>query len=82
MQAIITKYLGPTDYKPARVRATCQAKSIIVSWDDGLDIDGNHDAAAHRLAGELGWLEHSSLAGGGLPDGTGNAYVLIPSGSG
>lgn len=78
MQAILTRYHGATDTKQARVTAWCQAKRIIRNWDDGLDIDGNHDATAKELAESLGWLEYSTLHGGGLPDGSGNCYVLIP----
>lgn len=78
MQAIVTKYLGPTDFKGARVKATCQAKSITRAWNDALDVDQNHDLCAQRLADELEWLNNGDkLVGGGLPDGTGNCYVIV-----
>lgn len=77
-QAILTKYIGPTNHRGARVRAWCQAGSIMMPWDDGLDVDGNHDRAAHRLASQFRWLDSKGtrLVGGGLPDGTGNAYIV------
>ena len=72
-QAIVTKYHGPTDTKGSRVSARCQAKRIFVSWDDGLDVDANHAAAARNLAEKLGW--GGKWHGGGLPCGAGNVYV-------
>ena len=79
MQAIVTKYLGPTNFRGSRVKATCQAKSMTVSWDDALGSDDNHDIAARMLAESLGWTKdhHGTLVGGGLPDGTGNCYVFV-----
>ena len=50
MQAIVTKYLGPTNNRCARVKATAQAGSVTISWDCALDVDANHDAAAIALA--------------------------------
>lgn len=81
MQAIVTKYLGPTDHKGARVKARCEAGSLIVSWDDAKDTEANHDHAAHLLADRLGWLDgyHGTMVGGGLPDGKGNCYVFVRS---
>ena len=55
MQAIITKYIGPTDTKPSRIKATAAAGSITVSYDHSLNIDGNHIAAAQELAAKFGW---------------------------
>jgi hypothetical protein len=71
-QCITTKYLGPTNSRGARVKAKAQAGSVTVSWDDALDANENHDAAALALATKYGW--RGTLVGGGLPDGTGNAY--------
>ncbi len=73
-QAIVTKYLGPTDSRGSRVKATCQAGSVTLSWDDAKDSDENHTAAAVALCKRLGW--RGELHGGGLPDGRGNAYVF------
>lgn len=76
-QAIVTKYLGPTNTRGARVKAKAYAGSVIVSWDDALGTDANHDAAARALADKLGWMSGHRLEGGGLPDSKGNCYVLI-----
>lgn len=83
MQAIITKYRGPTNTRGSRILASCQAKRIVVPYDYELSAEGNHDAAAFQLALSLKWvtafLSPMRLVGGGLPDGKGNAYVLVPS---
>lgn len=79
MQAIVTKYLGATDRLPSRVKATAQVGSVTVNWDYAKDIDGNHYAAALALAHKFGWLHDYDMHGGALPDGTGNAYVIVAS---
>lgn len=49
MQAIITKYVPPTNTKPGRVKATCERGSLTVSWDHGLDDGANHRAVCDAL---------------------------------
>lgn len=73
MQAITTKYIGPTNFKGARVKASSQAGSVTVSWDHALNVDENHAAAARALASKWGWA--GKWLGGALPDGKGNVYV-------
>lgn len=78
MKAITTKYIGPTDYKGARIRVKAEGlPSILYHWNDGLNIDANHTAAAKAFAEEHEWA--GQWCGGGLPDQTGNCYVRIPS---
>ena len=81
-QAITTKYLGPTNSRGSRVKATCQAGSVTVSWDHALSSEQNHTAAAEALASKLGWIGDDSdwrLVGGGLPSGGGNVYLVVRS---
>lgn len=73
-QAITTKFLGPTNFRGARVKATCQAASITLNWDHALNHEQNHNAAARALALKLGW--RGRWVGGALPDGCGNCYCL------
>lgn len=72
-QAIVTRYLGPTDHRGARVKATAAAGSVTIPWDHALNVDENHDAAACALAHKLGWCRE--WIAGGHPDGRGNVYV-------
>lgn len=76
-QAIVTKYLGPTNHRGARIVAKAQAGRLAVPWEDAWDVDANHAYAARMLAERYGWTEHSTLAGGALPDDTGYCFVLI-----
>lgn len=78
MQAITTKYLGATNYRGSRIVARAQAGRVIVSWDDALDVEPNHTAAAVALAEKYGWTERNTLVGGALPDDTGYAFVMVP----
>ncbi len=72
MQAITTKYLGPTNFKPGRIVARCEARRIVVSWDFALDVAANHREAAKELARRLDW--HGDWRGGSLPTG-GYAFI-------
>lgn len=54
-QAIETRFLGPTNFRGSRIVAKCEAKRMIVSWDDGLDVQANHEAACKALCVALGW---------------------------
>ena len=48
-----TKFLGPTNHRGARVKATdiVTNKSVTVSWDYSAGIFTNHQIAASRLNG-------------------------------
>jgi len=71
-KAIETRYHGPTNTRPARVSARCDAGRIILAWDHALGGDGNHRAAAVALATRHGWP--ADMIGGSLP-GSGSAGV-------
>lgn len=73
VQAIITKYVGPTNFKGSRIKATASAGSVTVSYDSGLSSDANHDNAAYKLAEKFGW--HGTYNRGGMPGDKGNVYV-------
>jgi hypothetical protein len=51
---ITTRYIGPTDHKPSRVKATAgSGRTITLAWDHALNETENHAAAAAALAGKL-----------------------------
>ena len=83
MQAIVTRYLGPTNYKGSRVKAMCEARprGVVVGWDYGAgnksglgDVVANHDRAAREFIQRMGWF--GTWARGALNSG-GFCYVCI-----
>lgn len=68
MQAIHTRWHGPTNRLGSRVVASCQAGRITLACDGALPLRGQHRAAAVRLAEKLGWA--GPWCGGQLRDGS------------
>ena len=55
-QAIVTKYLGPTNTKGARIKATtASGVSETLNWDHSIDPFQNHQNAVDKLRNTLGW---------------------------
>ncbi len=52
-QAIVTRYLGPTNYKGARIKATCARGSVVISYPHELNQDERHDFAASALVAKF-----------------------------
>ena len=69
MKAIITRYLGPTNTKPARIKASAEGvKSKVWSCDElAHPTKSVHHEAATSFALRYGWP--TKLASGGLPNG-------------
>ena len=70
LQAIHTKYLAPTSFNGARIKAKYNGGGIICQWRSELDVYGNHSHAAWALLSTLGWNLSSDYVGGSLPDGS------------
>ena len=73
-QAILTKYLGPTESRGSRIKATCASGSITVGYPYGLSGQAVHRFAADALCQKLGW-NSSNLVGGSTS--TGYAFVFV-----
>lgn len=71
MQAIQTKFLGPTDTKGSRIKATCAAGSVTIGYPHELSADTAHWSAAKTLIIKLGWVdvEYGNWFQGGLVNG-------------
>jgi hypothetical protein len=71
MQAIITKYFGPTNSRGSRIKATCAAGSVTISYPYELSGQACHRAAADALVQMMGWNDahYGGLLGGQLPSG-------------
>lgn len=74
-QAILTRYLGPTNRRESRVKATADAGSVTLNWDNALNSETNHARAALALAAKLKW--EGAYAGGGMPNNGGYCFVNI-----
>lgn len=76
MQTINTKYIGPTNTKGSRIKATHSGKSLSVtlSYDYGLNADENHLQAAKVLRDKLGWK--NQFYGGSNQSGDGYVFVI------
>jgi hypothetical protein len=68
MQAIHTKYYGPTNFRGSRIKASCDAATIWVPYSHQFSLEGEHRAAAMALLEQLGWS--GKWATGALPDGS------------
>ncbi|MFY7925526.1 MAG: hypothetical protein ACOVN5_06925 [Aquidulcibacter sp.] len=74
-QSIITKYLGATNSRGSRVKASAPAGSITVPWDYGANADEMHVRAARALIDKLGW--DGTWAAGGNADHSGFVFVWL-----
>ena len=61
MQAIRTRYIGPSNVRGSRIQAKCEARTIYLPYDHALNLDGNHRAACEALMTVMGWTpEHGA----------------------
>jgi hypothetical protein len=67
--AITTKFLGPTNYRGARIKVRTMEWSITVAWDYSMSTTENYAAAAAEMLRQRGW--DWTLIPGILPDGNG-----------
>ncbi len=77
MQAITTKYLPATDTKGSRIKATCDAGSIIIPYPHELSGCDVHAAAAMALCRELGWTDEKGWKGKWVCGGLQSNYVFV-----
>jgi hypothetical protein len=83
MQAIVTKYHGPTNTRGSRVTAIADAGRVTLPWNDALSMEANHDAAALALCAKFGWnVPHYGkyLQRGGMPKSSPYAYCYVSTG--
>ena len=76
MQAIITKFLPCTNTKGSRIKATCQAGSIIIDYPHELSGMACHAKAAYALLSKMHW--DYKLVGGQLPSHDYSFVMLDP----
>jgi hypothetical protein len=74
MQAIQTKYMGPTNTKGSRIKATCAAGSVTIDYPHELSGMDCHAKAAYALLAKMHW--DYKLVGGQLANGD-YAFVMV-----
>lgn len=75
-QAIQTTFLGPTNHRGARIKATANAGSVTIRYPHELNSLDAHDKAALALIAKWGWW--GRWARGGHPRGHGGwVYVWV-----
>ena len=78
MQAIVTKYLSPTNHRGTRIKATCAAGTFTADWAYSVGVEENHRLAAEYAQQELGWTgdSYGKLHGGTMKNGD-YCWVLV-----
>ena len=56
MQAITTKYHGPSNVRGSRIIARASAGSVTMGYRHELNLEENHIAAAELLREKMGWV--------------------------
>ena len=77
-QAIETRYLGPSNTKGGRIKATAWGGSVTVGYNHALDRPCNHKAAADALIAKMGWK--GTYAQGANVKGDGYYFVNVEGG--
>jgi hypothetical protein len=84
-QAIVTRYLCPTNTKSSRIKATCDRASIVISYpmvESGADA---HAVAVRALLAKFqredgsdrSWPSFERWVCGGMPQASKDAYVWV-----
>lgn len=81
-QGIVTKYLPPTNHRPARVRACSRFHAVTVNWDSEFGVYENHEAGARALTYKMGQGRPAVVCGPewelvGVESPHANGYVFI-----
>ena len=75
-QAILVKYLAPTNTKGARLKAEAWFGTITVPYDHAQGPTANHERAAYALCEKHG--HRASLLWAMLPGDKGLAFIMSP----
>ena len=84
-QAIVTRYLCPTNTKPSRIRATCDRASLTIPFPQGESLVDAHAVAVRSLLAKFAkedgadhsWPSFERWVCGGMPQSSKDAYVWV-----
>jgi hypothetical protein len=79
-QAIVTRYLGPTNFRGARIKASCVAGTHVQPWNYEWSTEENHSNAANQLQRNLEWWvsQYGELRGGCMKNGDYCWVMVLP----
>ena len=70
MRAIITRYLGPTNFRGSRIVADAgKGARLTMPYDHALNTNENHAEAAKALCLKMGWEKVQAIHTGGHESG-------------
>jgi len=75
LASITVKFIGPTNYRSSRYKATCQAGTITMPADYSLDATGNAKKVAMALAKKVDWQGVYHM--GYLPESEKSYWVFV-----
>jgi hypothetical protein len=81
-QAIITKWVSPTDTKAQRIKVMGWMGNKMVEWCNNVDVSDNHALAVGEYLlwlnkdRDLESLEWRIVSGGSMPDNSGYAFII------
>jgi hypothetical protein len=78
MQAIIVKYLGPTNTQGARLKACTASGECVTVGKTYADDNTDRRRAVAKLCAKLGWSDCDKMIRGGLKDA--DVFVFLPTG--
>lgn len=73
MQAITTKFIGPTNFRGSRISAKFGSSRMIVAYDNSMSPHKNHEQAALAILKKQGLDDKYNLVRGSLD----NGYVFV-----
>ena len=89
-QAIVTRYLCPTNTKPSRIKATCDRASLIITFPQGESLVDAHAVAVRALLEKFhkedapdgdfryrSWPSFDRWVCGGMPQASKDSYVWV-----
>ena len=80
MQAITTRFHGPTNTRGSRYTASCETGRLTVEADHTLGSEDNHVRVARLLITKLGWFHDETRGdryGRWFSGGTRDGYVFV-----
>ncbi len=78
MQAILTKFVPPTNSHGQRIKVWSETQKCVVTWDDSQDVADNYRGALKLFLEKFGiYGDPDHWHAGLMPDQTGYCFVYV-----